>query len=195
MHYSVESKLSSKENTRNAFSLLELLTCLGVIGLILGISLPSLRQAKEYSRRVLCRSQLKEIGLAENAYSVDYSRKLWNTDIPAGLNNLENQSEYELSSLFLCPSDRQNKVEKLDNYLWNNNNSLHASYTGRYLEKSIKKISNPIVFADLNHNYIKLIEGSNHGKYDGYNGSNEGKPSLGVNALFLDNSTSWLPSY
>jgi prepilin-type N-terminal cleavage/methylation domain-containing protein/prepilin-type processing-associated H-X9-DG protein len=50
------------------FSLLELLVVIAVISLLLAILLPVLRQARIVSRRVVCKSNLKQIALAWHMY-------------------------------------------------------------------------------------------------------------------------------
>ena len=57
-----------------AFTLVELLVVIAIMSLLLSILLPSLNQAQELAQRVLCASQLKQIGVAYIAYTNDYRR-------------------------------------------------------------------------------------------------------------------------
>lgn len=64
--------------TRN-FTLLELLIVTAVIGLLISILLPSLRNAKEVSSRTVCMSNLSQIYSAVAMYSKDWG-KFWNSN-------------------------------------------------------------------------------------------------------------------
>jgi prepilin-type processing-associated H-X9-DG protein/prepilin-type N-terminal cleavage/methylation domain-containing protein len=54
---------------RRAFTLLELVVAVGIIGLLLAITLPAVQQAREASRRVQCVNRLKQIGLVCHNYA------------------------------------------------------------------------------------------------------------------------------
>lgn len=52
-----------------AFTLVELLVVIGIVGLLLAIMIPSLAGAKERSRRVVCQSNLHQFCIGLNAYA------------------------------------------------------------------------------------------------------------------------------
>lgn len=56
------------------FTLIELLTVLGVIVLLTGILLPALNAARGKAQSICCQSNLRQIGLAYKAYSNDFQR-------------------------------------------------------------------------------------------------------------------------
>lgn len=58
--------------TRKAFTLIELLVVIAIIALLLGIVMPSLRKAKEYTKKILCKSNLHQIGVAIGNYESAY---------------------------------------------------------------------------------------------------------------------------
>lgn len=56
---------------RKAFTLIEILAVVAIIGLLIAILLPSLSKAKTQARRATCASQLHQVGLAMMAYMQD----------------------------------------------------------------------------------------------------------------------------
>jgi prepilin-type N-terminal cleavage/methylation domain-containing protein/prepilin-type processing-associated H-X9-DG protein len=57
---------------RPAFTLLELVACLAVLGILLALLLPAIIAARESSRRMECSANLKQIGIAIAAYEAQH---------------------------------------------------------------------------------------------------------------------------
>jgi len=62
-----------------AFTLIELLVVIAIIAVLLAIIMPAMRKIKEVARETVCKSNLKNVGLAVAMYLDDYDRKIPNT--------------------------------------------------------------------------------------------------------------------
>ena len=66
-------------HTKRGFTLIELLVVIAIIAVLLAILLPAMRKIKEMGREQVCKSNLRNIGIAVSMYLDDYDRKMPNT--------------------------------------------------------------------------------------------------------------------
>jgi prepilin-type N-terminal cleavage/methylation domain-containing protein/prepilin-type processing-associated H-X9-DG protein len=129
--------------SKKAFTLLELLVTIAIVGITIAFLMPVLGRAREQARRAQCANNLRQIGIAWYLYLDDHEEKFPSSSInnahiffggkaviPAGLqnSNLLAENERPLNSyldvysandkaaleVFHCPGDRQSPAGRPD---------------------------------------------------------------------------------
>jgi prepilin-type N-terminal cleavage/methylation domain-containing protein/prepilin-type processing-associated H-X9-DG protein len=106
----------------SAFSLIELLVCMAILAILMGLAMPGLSRVREQAKAVQCRSNLHQIGIAIAAYAQrnggalvpsskgprEWPDMLFAADERAVVicpaNSLDGACGYQLNSWLLSPS-------------------------------------------------------------------------------------------
>jgi prepilin-type N-terminal cleavage/methylation domain-containing protein len=87
-----------KSNQRKAFTLVEMLTVIAIVGILAGFLLPTIKKARDQAKKTKCAHNLKEFVDAIDLYRIEHN------DYPDYLSNLY-PSYVDSPEMYLCPAD------------------------------------------------------------------------------------------
>ncbi len=135
-------------NIKTRFTLIELLVVIAIIAILAALLLPALQTAKEQARRILCLSNVKQIGLAQLVYAGDYDNYRpcppgsWVWDGGRGIRmeqiigsyvGYTGRSNDVIGGIFLCPSSSMSVYKAPNSWpAWGGFRYKHGENTGQY---------------------------------------------------------------
>lgn len=125
------------------FTLIELMVVISIIAMLMGILLPALNKARQQAKKLICSSNMRQVGIAVQTYIVDSENRL-----PPSSCHISNPDQYWLrvlskytgeQLLFRCPSD------KSDNFVdWDK--PLSQQLDKRYSSFAVNALLDPVCF-------------------------------------------------
>lgn len=74
MNRRADQSLRGRSHGRSAFTLIEMLIVIAILGMLIGLLLPSLTRAREQARDTQCLNRLRSLFIAHTTYLHDYKR-------------------------------------------------------------------------------------------------------------------------
>lgn len=160
----------------DAFTLVELLVVIAVIGILATLAVPSMASAGERARSTACQSNLRQMGLLLRVYLDENGNRF-----PTLQNRGRDTNEVDLrtadsvltpkgpTQLWKCPSDRKNLFQETgSSYFWNNLLNGQAADRIRLLGIPMQEAGFPVI-SDKSGFHARLGPGraANHLYSDG----------------------------
>ena len=108
-------------SNRNGFTLVELLVVIAIIGVMIGLLLPAVQQAREAARRASCVNHLKQVALACHNYQSVFRKFPPSATLDLSVRSTSNNGSWGVHGRILPMLEQGNLYERVDLSLpWDN---------------------------------------------------------------------------
>ena len=178
---------------RAAFTLIEVLVVIGIIGLLIGLVLAGINKARDQAFRTACTANLRELGNAMVMYANAHKGKLPNLNPPLTASDADsataalvalNRDYLKSPGVFRCPSDEDSAPGAIETAAYGAPNSARVSYDFYSVwwlpedRPRLIKIKEAPLAWDLGGGDGRVNRGQNHG-------------TKGGNVVFADGHAEW----
>lgn len=210
MYLTATKGLYSRLRVRRAFTLVELLAVLAIIGVLAGLIYSLVGSTRDKAKGAKCASNLRQIGIAMQVYAIDHKGRFpaaYNSAEGAWSNALTAQGYLPLiNTVFQCPSDPYSPlVPRPRSYVYCSLGMFNGSgepdnYSNTTYQQQISKVSRPartfmITEWHWNQQDVKSLNGA-WASWDIVNGaaatSSVGHPAGARNFLYMDGHVAFL---
>jgi prepilin-type N-terminal cleavage/methylation domain-containing protein/prepilin-type processing-associated H-X9-DG protein len=196
-------RFASPKRSLLAFTLIELLVVIAVIAILAALLLPALSSAKAASKSAKCKSNLHQIGIALNLYTLDFRKypRFRNGDdlVPIFWDWLLLPMAGNSRGVFLCPADPTNMdwTNQLSGFGTTPDYGYNIAGTGRYGKDVLGLDGRPRYLSEnevaVPSDMVAICDATNWGEADAESLSRTNllaaiipRHSRGANAVFCD---------
>lgn len=157
-------------NTRRAFTLVELLVVIAMIGVLIGLAAPAVQAMRESSRRAVCQSRLLPIGMAIQSYHDRWLQFPVGTIAETGpVKSIESDNHHNWLGRLMDLLDQPVIAKRIDRTVsvYDDANSavLGLRYPGVQCPSASPTPANSSSYVGLHHPTEKPIDETDHGVF------------------------------
>lgn len=185
-----------------AFTLIELLTVIAIIGVLAGIIIPVVGSVRKSAKKSQCLSNVRQIGIGMKMFSNDNRNRLpymTNSNVKTWDQQLLDGGYLPKGDVFRCPSDEGIRTESgfIRSYAYNNYVGDNANQSVKGLLANVNKpLANIILVADGGYGLAVMNSGTgvNASKNSNCqtNHREGGTVNKGANYVFADMHAAWV---
>ena len=158
---------------RAAFTLVELLIVLALVGVLAAVGVPVYGRVAESGRAAKCVGNLRQLGVALGVYLSEHNMKMptlvsGRTSVNEGGEAIDNTLDAytQGKTVFQCPSDRGEAVKSGTSYYWNvalNGQSANGlNFFQNYSQNEIPILADKAAYHPYLENKVNLLYADGH---------------------------------